>query len=155
MYSPASVTLDPEPKPLSNGLRREPSDLDPARRQIDEEEHGKPRQTSTVKKSTAARTSQWVFSDSVQVVFFTRSGACSRPCSRRMLATRASADLMTEVGQGPLDPRVDPVAVFRGHAHHQRLDFSHDGRSSQPTTCAPVVLLRDQPTMPGQQGVRA
>ena len=66
----------------------------------------------------------------------------------------ASTDLMTEVGQGPLDPRVAPVSVFRGHAHDQRSDLRDDRRSSRPTTCAPVVLLRDQPTMPGQQGVR-
>ena len=46
----------------------------------------RPVQTSTVKKSAAARTSQWVFRNSVHVVFFTRSGAGSRPCSRRMVA---------------------------------------------------------------------
>ena len=61
---------------------------------------------------------------------------------------------MTEVGQGPLDPRIAPVSVFRGHAHDQRSDRRDDRRSSWPTTWAPVVLLRDQPTMPGQQGVR-
>ena len=34
----------------------------------------RPVQTSTVKKSAAARTSQWVFRNSVQVVFFRRFG---------------------------------------------------------------------------------
>jgi hypothetical protein len=39
----------------------------------------RPVQTSTVKKSAAARTSQWVFRNSVHVVLFARLGAGSRP----------------------------------------------------------------------------
>ena len=42
--------------------------------------------TSTVKKSAAARTPQWVCRNSCQVVRFWRSGAGSRPCGLKMLA---------------------------------------------------------------------
>jgi hypothetical protein len=59
----ASVTLRLTGASRRVGLRRNPGDLDSARREVDDEEHRKPRQpaigqTSTVKKSVAARTSQ-------------------------------------------------------------------------------------------------
>ena len=114
----------------------------------------RPVQTLMVKKSVAARTSQCVFKNSVQVVFFTRSGAGSRPCSRRTVAIVTSGDVVIEVGQGALDPCVAPAAVVRGHPHDQRADLGHDGRSSGTTMCPPVVLLGDQGPVPRQQRVR-
>jgi hypothetical protein len=73
------------------GLRRGPGDLNAARREFDDEEHGDPCQAAPGpdidrKEVRRGRTSQWIFRNSVQVVFFTRSGAGSRPCSRRTVA---------------------------------------------------------------------
>jgi hypothetical protein len=67
--------------PSGVGFRRDARDLDPARRQLDDEEHGKSRQATTRpdvdgKEVRGARTSQCVFRN-FQVVFFTRSGAGS------------------------------------------------------------------------------
>ena len=67
---------------------------------------------------------------------------------------RASGDVVIEVGQGALDPRVTPAAVVRGHTHDQRADLGDDGRSSRTTTCTSVVFLRDQRPVPRQQRVR-
>ena len=46
----------------------------------------RPVQMSTAKKSVAEMTSQCVCTNSAHVVFFRRSGAASRPCSRRIVA---------------------------------------------------------------------
>jgi hypothetical protein len=96
------------------------------------------------RKSAAAK----VLKNSFQVALFTRA--------RRVPSGAAEdvADLMVEVGQAPLNPRIVSVAVFRGHAHEQRSDLRHDRWSSRPTTCAPLIFLRDQLTMSGEQGVR-
>ncbi len=67
---------------------------------------------------------------------------------------RASGDPMIQIGQGALDPRVAPGAVFCSHAHDQRADLHHDTPASRAATSASVVLLGDQCPMPGQQRVR-
>jgi hypothetical protein len=114
----------------------------------------RPVHTSTVKKSAAARTSQWAFRNSVHVAFFARSGAGSRPVFAEDVGDGAAAGRMIEIGQGPLDPGVTTGRVFRGHAHDQRPDLRRDRRSFRPPTCAAVGVVRDQPTMPGQKRVR-
>src|SRR5262249_14108091 len=46
---------------------------------------------------------------------------------------RPSRNLMMEIRQGALDPRVPPTAVLGGHAHDQRADLAHDRWPSRTT----------------------
>src|SRR5262249_42184798 len=79
-------------------------------------------QTSTVKKSATARMSHCVFKNSAHVVFFSRSGAGSRPFSRGGDGgDRASGDLVLEVSQSALDPPVAPAAVLGGESARSTL----------------------------------
>src|ERR1700693_1710823 len=50
------------------------------------------------------------------------------PRKQTAVRRRVPTDRMIEVGQGALDPRVAPVAVFHGHAHDQRSDLRYDRR---------------------------
>ena len=72
-----------DPRPV--GLGADARDLTAAAGQV---KRVRPRgvQTSTVKQSAAASTSQWAARNSRQVVRFLRSGAGSRPRSLRTLA---------------------------------------------------------------------
>src|SRR4029077_16458958 len=84
-----------------------------------------PVQTSTVKKSAAARTSPLRLQElgprrlfqpirfGLQAVFTEDGG------------DGAAGDLMLQVRQGSLDPRVAPPAVLGGHPRDQRADLAH------------------------------
>ena len=82
-------------------------------------------QTSTVKQSAAARTSQWAARHSRQVVRVLRSRAGSRPRSLRTLARGAPRDLMTEVAEGTPNTGVVPLAVLGGHPDDEPADRVH------------------------------
>src|SRR5262249_57024612 len=66
---------------------------------------------------------------------------------------RAARNLVIEVRQGTLDPRVAPGAMLLGHAHDQRSDLVHDRRASGTTTRTAVELLADESPVPRQQRV--
>ena len=110
-------------------------------------------QTSTVKKSAAASTSQWAASNSRQVVRFFRSGAGSRPRSLSTLAMGAPRDLMTEVAEGTPNTGVAPLAVLGGHPDDEPADRVHDPWAARSATAAAVVLPRDQLSMPAEEGI--
>ena len=74
------------------GLRGDAGDLDSARRQLDEEEHGKSRQAVRGpdvdgEKVRGGEDVPVGLQELRPSGLFTRSGAGSRPCARRMLAT--------------------------------------------------------------------
>ena len=77
----------------------------------------------------------------------------SRPCCVRILADGAPGHVMTQIGQRPADPRGAPVQVFSGHLHDQLTDLVHDTRASGAPPPTAVVCLRDESSMPGEQGV--
>jgi hypothetical protein len=66
---------------------------------------------------------------------------------------RPAPDLMAQVGECALNPRIAPLAILGRHPYHQLPDLSVHGRPSQST--AAVVFPHDQVPMPRGQGVRA
>ena len=58
-----------------------------------------------------------------------------------------------EIGQRSLDSPIPPTAVFFHHAHHQIFDLLGFSRSAASPFATAIVFLRDQPAMPGQQGL--
>jgi len=60
---------------------------------------------------------------------------------------------MTQIGQRSLDSPIPPTAVFFRHAHHQILDLRRFSRSAAAPFATAIIFLRDQPAMPGQQGL--
>src|SRR6202035_1694441 len=58
---------------------------------------------------------------------------------------------MTQIGQRSLDSPIPPTAVFFCEAHHQIFDLLGFSRSPAAPFSAAIILLRDQPAMPGQQ----
>ena len=110
-------------------------------------------QTSTVKQSAAARTSQWAARHSRQVVRVLRSGAGSRPRSLRTLARGAPRDLMTEVAEGTPNTGVVPLAVLGGHPDDEPADRVHAPWAARSATAAAVVWPRDQLSRPAEEGI--
>jgi hypothetical protein len=60
---------------------------------------------------------------------------------------------MAQVGQGSLDSPVAPGPILGGHAHHQLPDLV--AQAAWPTSLAAIILLGEQPAMPGQQRCRS
>src|SRR5215472_1991173 len=93
---------DPQPVRLPG----DSTDLHPPTRQVDEEEHqesGQPlaRPTSMVKKSAATITARCRDKNSFHVVFRSRSGAGSKPCSFRRLAIVPRATSWPRLANAP------------------------------------------------------
>ena len=75
------------------------------------------------------------------------------PMAGQHVRDRATTDLMPQIGQCSLDSPIPPTAVFFCQAHHQILDLPEFSRSAASSFSAAIVFLRDQPSMPGQQGL--
>jgi len=107
--------------PRSVGLRRDAGDLDSARRQVDDEEHGKPRQAATGPdvdgeevcggEDGPVRLQEFcpgrllhTFRRGVQAV-------CAED-----VGDRPSADLVAQIRERALNPHIAPVAILRRHA---------------------------------------
>ena len=93
-----------DPKPVR--LPGDSTDLHPPTPQVDEEEHQKPDkprrvQASMVKKSAATITSRCRHRNSFQLVFPSRCGAGSIPCSLRMLAIVPRATSWPRLANAP------------------------------------------------------
>src|SRR5215471_4300222 len=110
-------------------------------------------QASMAKKSAATITSCCLARNSFPVVFRSRSGAGSSPCSFKILAM-VPRDLMAQVGQGSLDSPVAPSPILGGHTHHQLLDLVLRTRTAGATLLAAIVLLADQPAVPSHERCR-
>ena len=67
---------------------------------------------------------------------------------------RVPGDLVTEVGQRTLDPRVAPLRILARHPHHEVSDLSERHRAASPSSRTAVVLLGDQPPVPAEDRVR-
>jgi hypothetical protein len=71
---------------------------------------------------------------------------------RKHLGDRNPAHLMTQIGQRSLDSPIAPTGVFF-RSTHQILELVGFSRSTASPLAAAIVFLRDQPAMPGQQGL--
>src|SRR5262249_52369063 len=111
-------------------------------------------QASMVKKSAATITSRCLERNSLQVVFRSRSGAGSRPCSRKMLAIVPCATSWPRLASAPLDSAVAPVPILRSHADYQTLELFSHTRATWPTPPAAIIFPGDQPAMPSQERCR-
>ena len=65
----------------------------------------------------------------------------------------STPDVMMEVGERPLDPRVAPGAIFRRHPYDPLTDLRRHAWPSRAAPRVAVVLAGDQRAMPGEQGV--
>jgi len=65
------------------------------------------------------------------------------------------ADLVAQVGEGSLNPRVAPIAILGRHAHDQLPNFCGHGWPAWSAPQMAVVFPCDQVPVPGEQGVRA
>jgi hypothetical protein len=72
------------------------------------------------------------------------------------IANRLIADMIAQIGQGPRNPVIAPIAVFPGHANDQLLDLSLDPRPATAATGPRAIeFVGDQLAVPGQDGVRS
>ena len=62
---------------------------------------------------------------------------------------------VSQIAQGSYDPVVPPSGVLSRQPNHQFLYLRTDARpASGPTLFRAVELVRDEPAIPGQDGVR-
>ena len=65
-----------------------------------------------------------------------------------------ATDLVPEVVESSSDSRVAPTRIISGHHQNQILDVDRGLRSAGTPVLAPIILARDQPTIPAEQGIR-
>src|SRR5215472_9414702 len=70
------------------------------------------------------------------------------------VGNRAASHLMAQVGQRSLDFAVAPIPILGGHTYHQLLNLVLRTRTAGATSLAAIVLLGDQPAVPGQERCR-
>src|SRR5262249_39113495 len=127
-------------------LWRDLGDVDATRGQVDDEEHGEPRQPATGPDvdGEEIRRGQDV------PLCFQELGPrrLPQPIRRGLHAVfaedggdRAAGDFVIQVRQRALDPRVAPPAVLGGYPHDQRSDLAHDRWPSGTTTRTAVEVL--------------
>src|SRR4051812_31175272 len=71
------------------------------------------------------------------------------------VSDRLIGELMAEIGESASNAIVTPAFVLLGHAEDQRFDFTADARTSRVGAMPRAVeLAGDQPTIPGEDGLR-
>jgi hypothetical protein len=65
----------------------------------------------------------------------------------------AASQLVSKIGYGTLDAAITPGTVFLRQANNQSLYFFSGAGAPWSALLMPVVLLRDQFTVPSQQGI--
>ncbi len=137
--------------------RRDPYDLDPARRQLDDEEHvegDKSADTPDFDREEVARSkhvpvalekltprhSPSPFRGGIDSVLFQNVGDCS------------SANPMADVLERSLDARVSPAWILSGHSDGQFRDDLHDPRSPRGSSLV-GPLLGNELAVPTKDGV--
>ena len=53
----------------------------------------------------------------------------------------AASDLMPQIGQSALDPRIAARSIFKRHAHHEINNGRHHARSTGPTSMTVIPLI--------------
>jgi hypothetical protein len=61
---------------------------------------------------------------------------------------------MAEIRHGAQDSQITPIPVLFRHPNHKRFNFPGRRRPTGLAAGATVVLVRDQPPVPAQQGLR-
>ena len=108
-------------------------------------------QASMVKKSAATITSRCLHRNSFQVVFPFPLRCRFQRVLLQNVGDGAAPDLMAQVGQRSLDSTVAPISILAGHTYHQPLNLILRTRPAWATSLAAIVLLGDQPAVPGQE----
>ena len=57
-------------------------------------------------------------------------------------------DLVAQIGEGALNPRLAPIAILRRHPHDQLPNLRRHGWATRPAPGAAVILAGDQLPMP-------
>ena len=145
--------------PPAIGLRVDPGDVHTAGLQLDHEDDEIPPQTgpcetSTVKRSAAARPSKCVCRNVFQGVRWFRSGAGASPWSCKIRLTVFRAMLWPRLASAPRIRRVAPRRILTRHPCDE---FGHRPgchRSSPTPASTAIVLLGDQTPVPAENRVR-
>jgi hypothetical protein len=64
-------------------------------------------------------------------------------------------DLVAQIRERALNPRIAPVAILRRHADNQLPNLGHHRRPARPAAAVAVVFPGDELPMPCQEGIRA
>jgi hypothetical protein len=75
------------------------------------------------------------------------------PVPMQNISDCAASQLVSKIGYGTLDAAITPGTVFLRQANNQSLYFFSGAGASWSALLMPVVLLRDQFTVPSQQGI--
>src|SRR5258706_16332243 len=67
----------------------------------------------------------------------------------------AAGNDVPQIAESTLDSGVSPSPIPCCHANCEFPNLIHNSRTPRSPPLAPVILLRDQLAMPGQQGLRA
>ena len=70
------------------------------------------------------------------------------------IADRLIRDLMPQIGQRPHNPVIAPGPILLGHANNQPLNCLVDPRPAWASMLRAIELARDDPSIPGQNGIR-
>ena len=139
--------------------RRDSGDLDPACRQLDHKEdvegdqtHARP-QTSTVKKSAAASTSQCALRNWLHVVSLTPFRSRVDAIPLQDVGNRGPANPMAYILQRALDSCVAPARIVPRHSDRQLRDDLHGPTSSRRSSLV-GPLLGNKLSMPTEDRVR-
>ena len=81
------------------------------------------------------------------------------PCCLRMVAMVVGRpglpDVVAQIRERALNPRIAPVAILRRHADNHLPNLGHHRRPVRPAAPVAVVFPRDELPMPCQEGIRA
>lgn len=69
------------------------------------------------------------------------------------LLDRVAPDLMPVVEKRSSDPYVAPARILASHLQDQSLDIHRGLRPTRPSALAPIILSRDQLSVPSEQSV--
>jgi hypothetical protein len=75
------------------------------------------------------------------------------PAPIQNISDCAASQLVSKIGYGTLDAAITPGTVFFRQANNQSLYFFSGAGASWSALLMPVVLFRDQFTVPSQQGI--
>ena len=103
-----------------------------------------------MKRSVAAIAPQWAFRKVFQGSAFVPRGCGLDTVFREDAFHGISADLMAHVGESSTNPRI----AFLRHREHELTYRFHHARSPWTAPLAPIVLCRDELSVPAQQCVR-
>src|ERR1035437_2357658 len=76
------------------------------------------------------------------------------PLASQNIPDRLIRNLVPQIGQTAHNPVITPGEILRGHANNQPLNCLVDPRPAWASMLRAIELARDEPSIPGQNGIR-